>query len=49
MEWFKNYHGNTIDNMGEEAKRQLDNKLLNEEVDIKNKLFHERLGLLQDK
>ena len=49
VKWFKSYHGNKIDNMGAQAKRHLDSKLLNEEVDIKNKLFHERLGLLQNK
>lgn len=49
VEWFKSYHGNKIDNEGRKAKIELDTKLLNEEVDEKNKLFHERIRLLRDK
>ena len=49
VEWFKIYHGNKIDNKRRAAKKELDNKLLNQEIDDKNKLFYERLQLLQKK
>ena len=42
-------HDNKIDDVGRQGKIELDTKLLNEEVDIKNKLFHERLTLLQNR
>lgn len=49
IEWFKSYHDNKIDDVGRQGKIELDTKLLNEEVDTKNKLFRERLTLLQNR
>ena len=49
VEWFKIYHGNKMDDKLRTAKKELDTKLLNQEIDDKNKQFHERLQLLQKK
>ena len=49
VEWFKSYHGSKINSEGGRAKLELDTKLLNQEIDERNKLFHKRIGLLRDK
>ena len=49
VEWFKIYHGNKVDNKRRDAKKELDTKLLNQEIDDKNKQFHERLKSLEKK
>ena len=49
VEWFKIYHSNKMDNKRRAAKKELDTKLLNQEIDDKNKQFNERLKLLQKK
>ena len=49
MDWFKVYHGNKRDNKRRNTKKDLDTKLLNQEIDDKNQQFHKRLEALQDK
>lgn len=53
VKWFKNYHSSNMNKMNykrnQKAKTELDTKLLNQEVDHKNEVFHKRHRLLRNK
>ena len=51
MEWFKSYNDGSkvVNKGGSKAKVELDAKLLNQEIDDRNKIYYERLKLLKDK